>query len=577
MPTLIERLRAATSARPEAPVNAAGVAVRSSPEFERIRSLPRRKLVVTPEELRALHEELCLPNGTRRLRPIQAAALLEARRVGGLFGPIGVGAGKSDVSLLLPKVMGSKVAVLLVPAALREKVFRQDYPTLIDQYRLPRLIGSKVAPLHAEGELHVLSYESLSSEKQATVLDDLRPDLIVCDEAHALRHPSATRTRRFLRYFKEHRDTRLCAMSGTMTSKSLKDYAHLAWLTLREDAPIPTKWTVLEEWAAALDSSFLQAPAGVLMEFCEPGETAREGFRRRLVETAGVVATSESALGTGLVLNERKVEVPAKIRDTLAEMRGTWTSPDGEEVFDDVLTLHRYARQLATGFYYRWVWPRGESLDVRDAWLKARAAWNREVAQFLMHRAKPGIDSPLLVAKAAAEGRIPSMHYATWASVRDSAKPETEPVWLDDFLVEDAVSWGREDVGIIWYEHQTVGERIGKLGGFPVFGAGCDSILRETGTRTIVASIKAHGTGKNLQTFKRNLITTAPSSGTVWEQLLGRTHRPGQQADEVTVDLYRHTQELRGALIKALRDAEYQERTTGNQQKLLAATYTFTE
>jgi len=72
-------------------------------------------------------------------------------------------------------------------------------------------------------------------------------------------------------------------------------------------------------------------------------------------------------------------------------------------------------------------------------------------------------------------------------------------------------------------------------------------------------------------------VTTSPTSGTVWEQLLGRTHRPGQEADEVTVDVYRHTLEMRSAVNKALRDADYQQTTTGNQQKLLSATYTFNE
>ena len=121
-----------------------GFAVRPSAELERIVALPRRTASVTPDEVASLHEDLCLPNGTRRLRPIQALALAEARRAGGLFAPIGVGAGKSDIALLLPKVMGSKVAVLLVPANLREKVFQQDYPTLVTQYRLPRLANAKV-------------------------------------------------------------------------------------------------------------------------------------------------------------------------------------------------------------------------------------------------------------------------------------------------------------------------------------------------------------------------------------------------------------------------------------------------
>jgi len=554
-----------------------GFAVRPSPELDRIVGLPRRQASVSDKETKALHEDLCLPNGTRRLRPIQALALAEARRSNGLFGPIGVGAGKSDIALLLPVVMKAKVAVLLVPANLREKVFQQDYPLLVQHYRMPRLANAKVLALGAECVLHVHSYNELSSANKHDLLEQIRPDLIICDEAHALRHPSAARTRRFLNYFRAHRETRLCVLSGTMTSKSIKDYAHLAWLSLKDNAPIPTKWTVLEEWAAALDSGPVQAPPGALVKLCHDGEAVREGFQRRVVETPGVIATTDNAIGTSLVFSERVIRAPPKVREALKTMRETWTTPDEGEAFDDILTLHRYARQLAAGFYYKWVWPKGEPLQVRTAWLEARKAWNREVANFLTYRAKPGIDSPLLLAKACADGRVSSMNYERWAAVRGTAKPEVEAVWLDDYLVDDAIAWGKDAVGIVWYEHAALGVRIAEKGDFPLFGPGADGILKERGTRTIVASIKAHGTGKNLQCYSRNLVTTAPTSGTVWEQLLGRTHRPGQQADEVTIDVYRHTLEMRGAMTKALRDANYQESTTGNRQKLLAATYTFKE
>jgi hypothetical protein len=401
--------------------------------------------------------------------------------------------------------------------------------------------------------------------------------LIICDEAHALRHPSAARTRRFLQYFKAHPETRLCVLSGTMTSKSIKDYAHLALLSLRDNTPVPTKYTILEEWAAALDSAPVPAPPGALVRLCEPGEKAREGFRRRVVETPGVIATTDGSLGTSLVLSARPLHATHAIREALRVMRETWTTPDEGEAFDEILTLHRYLRQLAAGFYYRWVWPKGESAQVRANWTEARKAWNREVANFLTYRAQKGIDSPMLYAKACVEGRLSSMNYERWAAVRNTAKPEVEAVWLDEYLVDDAVAWGNHAPGILWYEHASLGAAISRKGGFPLFGPGAEGILKERGTRTIVASIKAHGTGKNLQGFSRNLVTTSPTSGTVWEQLLGRTHRPGQEADEVTVDVYRHTLEMRSAVNKALRDADYQQTTTGNQQKLLSATYTFNE
>ena len=82
-----------------------GFAVRPSAELDRILAVPRRTASVTSDEVASLHADLCHPTGTRRLRPIQALALAEARRANGLFAPIGVGAGKSDIALLLPKVM----------------------------------------------------------------------------------------------------------------------------------------------------------------------------------------------------------------------------------------------------------------------------------------------------------------------------------------------------------------------------------------------------------------------------------------------------------------------------------------
>ena len=82
-------------------------------------------------------------------------------------------------------------------------------------------------------------------------------------------------------------------------------------------------------------------------------------------------------------------------------------------------------------------------------------------------------------------------------------------------------------------------------------------------------SIKAHGVGKNLQHgWRKQLILEPPSSGTVWEQMLGRTHRPGQEADSVEAHVYCHTAPLAQAIVGARQDADYIEGATGSRQKL---------
>jgi len=84
----------------------------------------------------------------------------------------------------------------------------------------------------------------------------------------------------------------------------------------------------------------------------------------------------------------------------------------------------------------------------------------------------------------------------------------------------------------------------------------------------IICSIDAHGTGKDLQGYANHLVTTPPASGVKWEQLLGRSHRPGQLADEVAFQVYAHTRETEGSFRNAVRDALYIEQTTGQKQKL---------
>jgi len=87
-------------------------------------------------------------------------------------------------------------------------------------------------------------------------------------------------------------------------------------------------------------------------------------------------------------------------------------------------------------------------------------------------------------------------------------------------------------------------------------------------------SIRAHGVGKNLQHgWSTQIVLEPPSSGTVWEQLLGRTHRPGQEADTVSFYVYQHTEAFRRAVVQAREDAAYIQDTTGSRQKLVYCTY----
>ena len=90
-------------------------------------------------------------------------------------------------------------------------------------------------------------------------------------------------------------------------------------------------------------------------------------------------------------------------------------------------------------------------------------------------------------------------------------------------------------------------------------------------SKIIICSIPAHSTGKNLQHFSNQLIVDPPRGGAVWEQMLGRTHRQGQEEDEVHAKVLASTEFEKAKIWEAWHDCEYVQLAGGGQQKMLMA------
>jgi len=166
--------------------------------------------------------------------------------------------------------------------------------------------------------------------------------------------------------------------------------------------------------------------------------------------------------------------------------------------------------------------------------------------------------------------------WAPWKAIKGTVTPITKTARLSDYLVLDAIEWGQKNKGVIWYSYNALGEWISELGGFSLHGGGPKAaalIAAEDGTQSIVASIQAHGTGRDglQRLFDRQLICNPPSSSTTWEQLLGRLHRQGQAADKVFAEVYLHTPEFKASLTKAMTRSLYVQTTLGSEQKLQTA------
>ena len=179
------------------------------------------------------------PCGTMGLRPVQALALHDIGVAGGLFGPIRVGGGKTLISLLAPYILESRSPLLLLPAALIDKTQR-DLRELSKHWRIPR-------------NIRMLSYEMLGRVQSAGTFAHYPPDLIVADEAHRLKNKKAGVTRRVVRFMKEHPKTHFVAISGTIMSRSIRDFAHIIRWCLPKGAPVPITEGEVEEWGDALD------------------------------------------------------------------------------------------------------------------------------------------------------------------------------------------------------------------------------------------------------------------------------------------------------------------------------------
>ena len=527
-----------------------------------------------------------------RLNFAQAWSLYEIGLYGGVTGFLQVGSGKTILEILAPLALKDcKTALLLVPVNLVAQLVR-EYRLLSQHFRVPSLVvhAGKGAPPASirpgEPALHVLPYSRLSNEKSTVFIERLDPDVIIADEAHSLRSFDSVRTGRVLRRFAARPDTRFLCWSGSMTDASVKDYGHLLMLSLRERSPLPLRRTVLDEWAGALDATTFPRPEGALKALCRPGEHFRSAYRRRLVETPGVITTTGSTIDADLRIVARQApDIPGDLKRMIQTVRDSWVRPD-DEILVTALDRARCLRELAQGVYLKWTFPRGEPQELRDAWFDARKKWRRELREMVASR-RPHLDSPLLLARAAMRyhGDVaepdpdlpvwPSLHWPAWRDIRKLVVPKPVAVRVDDYLARDAARWALENRGIVWYSLVEFGKWVAEISGLPLHGGGPgagERIARERGDTSIIASVKSHGTGRDgLQhLYDHQLIVSVEKSSGGWQQLLGRLHRQGQKSDRVVAEAYLHTPELRANLRDAIRRSKYVRDTLGEEQKLLS-------
>lgn len=532
------------------------------------------------ECVRAREACVCRGAGVMHLRPVQIAALQAIHDTGGMFGLIPVGEGKTLISLLAGTILESDRTLLIIPAKLVQKTYR-DFAMLRRHWKAPRRI-------------HIISYELLARDRGKAELHAFHPDLIVSDESQKFKNPRAACTVRMHKYLtKINPDAGYIDMSGQSAKRSIMEYHHrVMWALPDPLQPLPRSHNEASEWADALDekpSTTARLLPGALLRLCDDENTAeisrdpckstairvvREAYARRLVSAPGVVATEGIFEGAmGLQITGHEFQPSQAIVDAFRSLRDKWELPDGHPI-DSAPSLWRHARELIQGFWYRWDPP------PPSEWLMIRKIWSATLRQILRdHR---DLESPLMAVRAVDRGSIPQAveALANWRAIKSVYTPSTIAEWIDDTCLKWVAAWADEHIGVIWCCDKAFANKLAECTGLPYYGAKGlykgKPIEDEKGT--CIASVKANCEGRNLQfNFSDNLIVSVPPGGDVWEQLLGRMHRAGQEADEVTADVLLCCYEQWDVFRQALRDAEFEERTMRQVKKLNFADVSVTE
>lgn len=507
--------------------------------------------------------------GSWSLHPHQALGLeYAATGTPGLFLRITVGGGKTLLGALLPKALGipGQETVVLCPPALV-----QEAELEMEEYQQHFDIDPPI----------YLPYTQLSATDSGDLLSELRPRLIIADEAHSLKNPKAARSGRFVRYMRANPETRFVAMSATFTNSSVKEYAHLAQLSLgAEGSPVPTKWIVLEAWSRVLDVQTQVPPStqdyytmAPLADAWAPGEgnlqsRIRQAFGRRMGATPGVVTTDSDSSPAEIEVSTWMPKLPVEVQDTIDEVRRTGTLPNDDGVED----LAGKVTQLAHGFYYYLDWAAIGRTEPDLDWVYARREYEAALRE-VQGRGRKGMDSRALLERALRSGdkKVPlQLRHAweQWQLQADKPVPPRKAAWISTAVLEQAIEFAMERPNcLVWAGHEAVQATLEEMG-FPVAWPG-----QRPKSPHVCVSIASHSVGFNLQSWHHNLVLAPPASGGRWQQLLGRTDRFGQTEPVVYVAVAQQVTEMKKAFAGAKKRAQYIQETQELEQKLLHARY----
>lgn len=575
---------------------------------ERIVKLPSRE-AFPPNLADKLTTLLKTPDGTQKLHQIQAEALYELGRTNrfdpqmGMVGRIGLGAGKSLICFLAGSVLKSVPGfVILIPGAHRAKTLRA-----LQQARQHWKIRHDIL---------IYSYEELSRRRD--LLGNLVKKhgrlLVIPDEAHKLSSIDSGRTRQVIQEAVANPDIIWAPLSATLLKFSLKRTGHFYELALRNRSPLPLSDRTLQAWASVTDTDagsegrewvsfrpIYDKKGGTEADWQDPDrrlEACRKALARHFEDSWGVVTNQEASADCALNIYERDQGCPELIQQALTEMRKTNILPNsGGIAITHPWILEARATELSQGMFYYHDWTGTQLGKPDENWLGPRKAYAAEIRDFLAvdgawryHQLyTPGQIEQAFLADPGQFSDSFARAYRRWKDVESLYQIRTlheppvgpgevirvTPVWLTEEVIDRMVATMNDQPCILWYAHTAVALKLRDKGVdvyFPQSGGKARNPELAKGKRSIALSLKAHSDGFNLQQFHTQVFPCPPSDAMRTAQAIGRSLRYGQTADEINVQVWLHTQDLRDAWSRCLEHANT-EHARGQKNSLATATF----
>jgi hypothetical protein len=420
-------------------------------------------------------------------------------------------------------------------------------------------------------------------------------------------------------------------MSGTLTRKHPTDLHKPAVLALGPMAPIPIQYNIAKDWDQQLSVDNTQftvdasmTPLIMWARNFFPAEHnilqnnvvgARRAFALRMRHSPGVVSSIEGSTDASILIEDTNSPiVPSdpkeyqRLQHYIEQVETYGMKPNGDLV-PTPMHIFKEKSELTAGIYNDQYWPRPDeiqrqrgiseqhALDIlarSQDWLREEQTLYGLMFQFTKH-SKIGLDTPRDIGRAITRGLtqgMPPELVAQWLKLHALDFPERverkkRAVRVSDFklqaVVKAVMARPKDEGAIVWTYNTGVREWLVELfrlnGEEAIEGPpGSDDAKRliidpANKHRVFVVSVTAFSQILNLQHFGLNYYAQWPRQAKIMEQSLGRTHRSGQQRDEVTAYTFLQTSidhEIMGA---CLVDATYAHQIMGSPQKIVIARY----